>query len=132
MWHSRLDHSSLPIFQKFLSVLSIYFPEEHLCSFSYSFYSINKATSYLLLNQASPLPLHLMSSFLMCELRPFHLLMVFITTLFLLIISQSKYGFIHYDVNQMFIQPLFPSSNLLKIISPPPVKHFTPIMGVNS
>ena len=43
MWHSRLDHSSLPIFQKFLSVLSIYFPEEHLCSFSYSFYSINKS-----------------------------------------------------------------------------------------
>ena len=34
MWHSRLDHPSLPFFQKVLSVLSIYFLEEHLCSLS--------------------------------------------------------------------------------------------------
>ena len=34
MWHSLLDHPSLPFFQKFLSVLSISFLEEHLCSLS--------------------------------------------------------------------------------------------------
>ena len=85
-----------------------------------------KVTRYLLLNQTSPVPLHLMSSFLI------HLLMVFITTLFSLTISLSIFGFIHYVVKQMFIQPLLPLSNLVKIISPPPLKHFTPVMGVNS
>ena len=34
---------SLPNFPKFLSVISISFPEEHLCSFSYSSCSINKS-----------------------------------------------------------------------------------------
>ena len=43
MWHSCLGHLSLPKFQKFLSVLSISFPEKHLCSFSYNSYSINKS-----------------------------------------------------------------------------------------
>ena len=42
MWYNCLGHPSLPIFQKFLSVLSISFPEEHLCSFSCSSYNINK------------------------------------------------------------------------------------------
>ena len=43
MWHSRLDNLSLPIYQKFLSVLSISFLEEHLCSFSCHSYNINKS-----------------------------------------------------------------------------------------
>ena len=40
MWHNC--HPSLPSFRKFLSVLSISFPEEHLCSFSYSSCIITK------------------------------------------------------------------------------------------
>ena len=43
MWHNGLGHPSFPIFQKFLSVLSIYFPKEHLCSFFYNSYNINKS-----------------------------------------------------------------------------------------
>ena len=43
MCHSRLGHPSFPKFEEFLSVLSISFLEEHLCSFSYSSYSINKS-----------------------------------------------------------------------------------------
>ena len=43
MWHSRLGHSSLHIFHKFLRVLNISFPEEHLCSFSYTSCNINKS-----------------------------------------------------------------------------------------
>ena len=43
MWHNRLDHPSFAIFQKFLSVLNIYFPEEHLCSFSCNSCNINKS-----------------------------------------------------------------------------------------
>ena len=42
MWYSRLSHLSLPNFRKFFSVLSISFPEEYLCSFSCTFYNINK------------------------------------------------------------------------------------------
>ena len=42
MWHSRLGHPSLHIFRKFLSVLNISFPEEHLCSFSCNSCHINK------------------------------------------------------------------------------------------
>ena len=81
LWQSRLGHPSLPNFQKFLSVLTISFPKEHFCSFSYNFCILIKSTSYLLLNQASPLPLNLMSSFLMCGPHSFPLLMVFIITL---------------------------------------------------
>ena len=36
-----------------------------------------------------------------------------------------------YCENQMFITHLLPSSNLLKTTSPPPLKHFTQIMGAN-
>ena len=43
MWHSRLDHPYLPNFWKFLSVLSISFPKEHLCSFSCNSCNINKS-----------------------------------------------------------------------------------------
>ena len=43
IWHGRLHHLFFPIFQKFLSALSIYFHEEHLCSFSCSSYSNNKS-----------------------------------------------------------------------------------------
>ena len=43
MWHSLLGHPSLPIFHKFLSVLSISFPKEHLCSFSYNSCNIHKS-----------------------------------------------------------------------------------------
>ena len=90
-----------------------------------------KVTSYLLLNQALALPLFLMSFSLMFRLQPFHLLMVFTTMLFLLTITQSIFGFTHYVKNQMFIQPLSLSSNLLKIILPSPLKHFTQITGAN-
>ena len=47
MWHNSLGHPSLPIFQKFISVLSISFPKEHLCSFSCSSCSINKSHKFL-------------------------------------------------------------------------------------
>ena len=43
MWHSRLGHPSLRIFLKFLSVLIISFPEDHLCSFSCTFCNWNKS-----------------------------------------------------------------------------------------
>ena len=43
MWHSHLSHPSLHIFCKFLSVLNISFLEDHLCSFSYTSYNINKS-----------------------------------------------------------------------------------------
>ena len=43
MWYSCLGHPSLHIFLKFLSVLNISFPEEHLCSFSCNFCHINKS-----------------------------------------------------------------------------------------
>ena len=43
MWHNRLSHPSLPIFRKFLSVLSISFPEGHACSFSCKSCNINKS-----------------------------------------------------------------------------------------
>ena len=129
MWHSRLGHISLLIIQTFLSFLSIYFPEDHLCSFSCNSYNITKRhklpfTKSSITSPVYLLPLRLMSSFLMRGPHPFPLLMVFITTLFLLTISQSIYDFIHYVINQTFIQHLLPSNNLLKIISPPPLKHF--------
>ena len=65
-----------------------------------------KVTSYLLLNQALPLPLLLMSFSLMFGPHPFHLMMVFTSVLFLLIITQSTYGLTRYVENRMFIQPL--------------------------
>ena len=42
MWHNSLGHPSLPIFIQFLSVLSISFPKDHLCSFSCNSCDINK------------------------------------------------------------------------------------------
>ena len=73
-----------------------------------------KSTSYLFLNPSSPLPLHLMSSLLMCGPHLFPLLMIFITTLFLLTISQSISSFIHYVVNHMFIPPFFAFKQLVE------------------
>ena len=58
-----------------------------------------KATNYLLLHQALPLPLHLRSSFLMFGPPSLPLLMVFTTTLFLLTITQSIFGFTLYIDN---------------------------------
>ena len=43
IWHSRLSHPSLHIFLKFLSVLNISFPEDHLYSFSCTSCNINKS-----------------------------------------------------------------------------------------
>ena len=43
MWHSCLGHPSLHIFRKFLSVLNVSFPEDHLCSFSCTSCNINKS-----------------------------------------------------------------------------------------
>ena len=78
MWHSRLGHPSLPIFQKFLRVLSFFFQKNIYVFSLITPIILIKATSYLFLNQASPLSLHLMSSFLLCGPHPFPLLMVFI------------------------------------------------------
>ena len=47
MWHSCLSHPSLPIFHKFLSVLSISFPDKYLCSFSCKSCNINKSHKLL-------------------------------------------------------------------------------------
>ena len=41
--HSCLGHPSLHIYHKFLSVLNISFPKDHLCSFSCTSYNINKS-----------------------------------------------------------------------------------------
>ena len=60
-----------------------------------------KIISYLLLNPTLPLPPLLMSFSLMFGPHPFPLLMVFTTTLFLLTIIQSIYGFTRYVVNQI-------------------------------
>ena len=43
MWHNCLGHPSLHIFLKFLSVLNISFPDDHLCSFSCTSCNINKS-----------------------------------------------------------------------------------------
>ena len=83
MWHSHLGHSSLPIFEIFL-VFEVFLFLKNTCVPSLVAPAILiKATSYLLLNQASLLLLHLMSSFLMCGPHSFPIPMVFITTLFL-------------------------------------------------
>ena len=116
IWHSRLGHSPLHIFHKFLSVLNIYFPKNIYIPFLVTLVILIKFTSYLLQNQALPLPLFLISFFLVFRLHPFHLLMVFTTVLFLLTITQSIFGFTRYVENRMFIPPLSPSSNLLKTI----------------
>ena len=131
MWHSRLCHSSLHIFRKFLSVLNISFPGTIYAHFLVPPTILIKVTSYLLQNQALPLPLLLMSFFLMFVPHSSHLLMVLTTMLFLLITTPSISSFTCYIKNRMFIPPLFSSSNLLKTISPPPLKHFTQIMGEN-
>ena len=132
MWHSRLGHPSLPIFRKFLSVLSISFPKEHLYSFPHNSCNINKSHKLpIFLNQALSLPPLLMSFSLMFGPHSFPLMMVFTITLFLWTITQSISNFTRYVVNRMFIQPLFPLNNLLKTISPPPLKPFTQIRGAN-
>ena len=123
MWHSCLGHPSLHIFQKFLSVHNISFPEEHLCSFSCNSCNINKIHNLPFakscITSSSPLDI----IFLMVGPHPFHLLNVLITMLFLFTITQSMFGFTRYIENQMFIQPLSPPSNLLKTILPHTPKH---------
>ena len=101
MWHSHLGHSSLHIFLKFLSVLNFPFPKNIYVPFLITPVILRKATSYLLLNQALPLPLILISFFffLMFRPHPFHFLMVFTTMLFFLTITQSIYGFTRYIKN---------------------------------
>ena len=102
MWHSHLDHSSLPIFHKFLSVLSISFPKEHLCSFSCNSCNVNKIHKLPFAKSSLTSSSHF---FFMFRPHPFPLLMISTTTLFLLTITQSTSGFTHYVVNRMFIQP---------------------------
>ena len=63
MWHSRLGHSSLHSFRKFLRVLNISFPRTIYAHFFVPPTILIKAISYLLQNQALPLPLLLMSFF---------------------------------------------------------------------
>ena len=131
MWYSRLGHPSLHIFRKFLSVLNISFPEEHLCSFSYNSCNINKSHKLPFAKSSitSSSPLDIIFSNVWTS--PIYLLMVFTTLLFLLTITQSIFGFTCYVGNQIFIPPLSLSSNLLKTTSPPPLKHFTQIMGAS-
>ena len=131
MWHSSLCHPSLLIFQKFLSVLNIHFPKSIYVSSLITLVILIKATSYLLLSLALPPPLLLILFLLMFELLSFLFLLVFTTMLFLLITTLSIYGFTRYVVSWTFIQPLSPSSTLLKTTSPPPLKLFTRIMRVN-
>ena len=106
MWHSRLGHPSLHIFRKFLSVLNISFPNDHLCSFSYTSCNTNKSHKLPFVQSSITFSLLFMSFSLMFGPHPFHLLMVFTTMLFLLTITQSIFGFTYYVENQMFIQPL--------------------------
>ena len=131
MWHSRLGHPSLHIFRKFLSVLNISFPDDHLCSFSRTSYNIIKIHKLPFakssITSSSPLDV----IFLMFGPHPFHLRMVLTTMLFLLTTTTSIFGFTRYVENRMFIPPLLPSRNLLKTISPLPLKHFTWIMGAD-
>ena len=131
MWHSRPGHPSLHNFQKFLSVLNISLPEKHLCSFSCNSCNINK--SHKLPSSKSSINSSSLLDIIFSDIwtSPFHLLMVFTTMLFLLTIAQSISSFTRYVENWMLIPPLSPSSNLLKTISLPPLKHFTQIMGVD-
>ena len=131
MWHNHLGHPSLPIFRKFLSVLSIYFLKEHSCAFSCNSCNINKSHKLHFTTPSITSSFPLESSFLMFEPPPLPLLIVFTTTLFLLTITQSIFGFTRYVVNQMFIQPLSHSRTLFKTISPPPLEPFTQIIGTN-
>ena len=130
MWHNRLDHPSLPIFHKFLSVLSISFPEEHLCSNSCNPCKINKSHKLPFVKSSIASSSHLDVIFSdiwtsrVSSSDGFHYYvifvdhytkyMVFTNMLFLLTITQSTSGFTRYVVSQMFIQPLSPSSTLLK------------------
>ena len=61
--------------------------------------------------------------------HPFDLLMVLTTMLFFFTITQSISDFTRYVRNRMSIQPLSPSSKLLKTFLLLPLKHFTRIMG---
>ena len=131
MGHDRLDHPSLLNFHKFLSVLSISFPEDHLCSFSCNSCNFNKSHKLPFSKSRVSSSSHLMSFSPMFGPHLLPLLMVFTTTLFLLTITLSIFAFTRYVVIRMFIQPLSSSSNLLKTISPPPLKPFTQIMGMN-
>ena len=122
MWHSRLNLLVLYIFP---------FPNNTYVPFYVSPTISIKATNYILQNQALLLPLLLISFFLCFDLTSFHLLMVLTTMLFLLIITQSINGITPYVGNLMLIPPLSRSTNFLKTILPPLLKHFTQIMGVN-
>ena len=115
MWHSCLGHPSLLIFRKFLNVLDISFLEEHLCSFSCNSYNINKSHKLPITKSSITSSSSLDIIFSDVWTSPFHLL-------FLLIITQSISGFIRSVENRAFIQPLSPSRNLLKTISPSPLK----------
>ena len=131
MWHSCLNHSSLHIFCKFLSVLNFSFSEDHLCSFSCTSCNINKSHKLPFVQSSitSSFPLDVIFSNVWTHL--FHLLMVFTTMLFLLTITQSISGFTRYVENRMFIPPLSLSSNLLKIILLSPLKNFSQIIWAN-
>ena len=131
MWHSRLGHPSLHNFFKFLSVLNISFLKEHLCSFSYNSCNINKSHKLPFAKSSitSSSPLDIIFSYVwtspVSSSNGFHYNVIFFT------ITQSISNFTRDIENRMFIPPLSPSSNLLKTISPPPLKHFTQIMRAN-
>ena len=131
IWHSRLGHPSLHIFCKFLSVLNISFPEDHLCSFSCTSYNINK--SHKLPFAKSSITFFSPQDIIFSDVwtLPVSSADGFNYYLFLLTITPSIFGFNRYVKNRIFIPPLLPSINLLKTISPPPLKHFTQIMGAN-
>ena len=92
------------------------FPRNIYVPFLIPFAILIKAVSYLLLNQVLPLLLLSMSFSLMFGPHMFHLLLVLPTMLFLLTIISSIFGFTLYIASRMFIQPLSPSSTLLRTL----------------
>ena len=132
MWHTRLGYLSLPIFSKFLSVLCVFFPEEHLCSFSCNSCNVNKSHKLPFANSSitSSSPLDVIFFYVWTSpvsfSNGFHYYVIFVDHF-------TKYIWFYplrrrLDVHSTFVA----FKQLVKIYSPPPLKHFTPIMRVNS
>ena len=131
MWHSHLGHLSLRIFHKFLSVLNISFPKEHLCSFSCNSCNINKShmLSFSKTNITYSSPLDIIFSDVwtlpVSSSEGFHYYVIFVD-------HYTKYIWLYPLHRKSDVHSTFVAFKLLiETISPAPTKHFTHIMGVN-
>ena len=131
MWHSGLGHRSLHIFHKFLSILNVSFPDEHLCSFSCTSCNINKShkLSFAKFGITSSSPLDVIFSDVwtspISSSDGFKYNVIFFD-------HYTKYIWLYQlhrksDVHSTFVT----FKQLIETTSPPPLKYFSHIMGVN-